>query len=299
MNFRCLFVLSCVLLALLHQSLAAKCTFVEETTSAYKCEFYCEVSECESDNLQIKGMHLLHKYDHDVETLTNDPSSVMKFIPRNALKKFINLKELSLNKAGICELSPLEAIVNLRRVFLKHNEITEMPDETFSNCLNIDLIDLSNNRITEINEKSFLKLRKLTNLQLNSNLIASIHPLAFHSNIMLTTLSLYNNKIIKIESRTFHNLPNLNKLWLNQNQIAQISPQAFNLSLKLEVFNANSNDCVTGYHGMTFNNTYLKNCYDNFELPATNESFTFVAKNIQSLYAFCIIVIVQYFFQCL
>lgn len=294
-----MFVLSYVFLALLHQNFAAKCAFVEETTSAYKCEFYCEVIECESDNLQVKGIHILHKYDQDVNTFTNDPSTVMKFIPTNVLKKFINLHELSINKAGISELFPLEAIVSLTRVSLKHNEITRIPDKAFSNCLKIDFIDLSNNRITEINEKSFLKLNKLTNLQLDFNLISTIHPLAFQSNFMLRTLSLYNNQIIKIDSGTFQNLLNLNNLWLNHNKIAQISPQAFDLSLNLEVFNANSNDCVTGYNGMKFNNTYLKKCYDNFELPASNESFTFVAQNTQSLYYFYIIVIFQYFFQCL
>lgn len=49
-------------------------------------------------------MHNKHKYDQDV-----DPSSLM------FLKNSINLKELSLNKAGICELFPMEAIVNLTR----------------------------------------------------------------------------------------------------------------------------------------------------------------------------------------
>lgn len=266
---------------------------------AYNCEFYCKVSECESDNLHIKGVHFSNKYDEDVESLTNDPSSVMKFIPQYVFKKFFNVKELSLKKAGISELFPLLKIESLERVSLKHNEITKIPDETFNKCLNIDFIDLSHNKITEINEKSFHKLNKLTNLQLDSNLIATIHPLAFQSNSKLTTLSLYNNKIIKIVSGTFQNLPKLNRLWLNHNQISQISLEAFDVSVKWKMFNVMKNDCVTGIISVkTLNKTYFANCSYHLELPASNESFTSnVAKNTQTLYYFSLIVIFQYFFQ--
>lgn len=294
-----MFILSYTFLVILHQTSAAKCAFVKGEFSAYKCEFYCDVSECESDNLYIKGMHFSNKYDKDVETLTNDPSSVMKFIPQNVFKKFFNVKELLFNKAGILELFPLQKIESLRQVSLKYNEITKIPDETFSNCLNIDFIDLSNNKITEINEKSFHKLNKLTDLQLDSNLIATIHPLAFQSNSKLTTLSLYNNKIIKIYSGTFQNLPLLDRLWLSHNQISQISPEAFDFSVKWKMFNVMNNDCVTGTISVeTLNKTYFANCSYHLELPASNESFTSnVAKNTQTLYYFSIIVIFQYFFQ--
>jgi hypothetical protein len=118
-------------------------------------------------------------------------------------EKMKELKSLSAQSRRIYSLSGLEHAINLQKLYLSWNSISDITP--LAKLINLQELYLDNNKISDISP-----LAKLTNLQkliLSANQITDITPLA--------------------------NLTNLQELWLNYNKISDISPLAKLTNLKV------------------------------------------------------------------
>ncbi|KAH9499020.1 hypothetical protein Btru_004238 [Bulinus truncatus] len=77
----------------------------------------------------------------------------------------------------------------LTKLELQHNNIDDLPDNTFSTLTNLLQLDLSFNNISSLSTLSFHKLDKLKYLNLCGNLL-KMKPVTFPPNVFQTTVSL-------------------------------------------------------------------------------------------------------------
>lgn len=115
------------------------------------------------------------------------------------------------------------------RLDLRNCGLTEIPNEIFDNCPELNIIDLGNdnysetkNRITEI-PANIKKLKKLTRINLSNNLISEIREDICELK-KLTHLDLSNNRITHLPSKVA-NLPKLTSLILEGNPFDLLPPE--------------------------------------------------------------------------
>ncbi|XP_068160336.1 fibromodulin [Antennarius striatus] len=108
---------------------------------------------------------------------------------------------------------------NLDRLFLDHNELTDVPPNL---PRSITDLRLGHNQISKISPDSFEGMANLTNLQLHSNVLEDVGG-AFSGLKSLTMLDLRKNRLRKIPD----NLPDgLQQLYLDFNNIESV-PEGF------------------------------------------------------------------------
>ena len=126
-----------------------------------------------------------------------------------------SLTSLQADDRGISELTGLEHAVNLERLSIRSNVLTDI--SLLGDLKNLVLLDLGWNHITDISAIALLK--NLESLYLDTNQIRDISPLVDLPT--LDTLHLRNNKIADISPLTLLNT--LEQLDLEWNQISDIS----------------------------------------------------------------------------
>ena len=120
----------------------------------------------------------------------------------------LSLRSLSLNGLGWTDLSKLltvkkEALADIRRLFLKNNQLKSLPKGFFQTFPLLEDLNLSKNAIEEF-------------------------PLAFlQGSLRIKTLNLNNNLLKNIPEQAFVNMPRLGELYFQQNKIAKVAPTAF------------------------------------------------------------------------
>ena len=126
-----------------------------------------------------------------------------------------NLTRLEASKAGIMNLTGLEAATNLTGLFLHHNSITDI--SVVADLTKLTKLFIWDNPISDISAVS--GLIRLTKLGLGSNSITGISAVSGLTN--LTVLYLYQNSISDISAVS--GLTNLTELYLDNNSITDIS----------------------------------------------------------------------------
>ena len=110
-------------------------------------------------------------------------------------------------------------LLNLQKINVGHNNISEIHSRTFSDLLNLVDIDLSHNRLVSIPSQSFPHTLSLMILSLSHNPISVVKSEDFSHLRQLTKLDLSHCQIINIQGGALHNLPSLERLYLEGNRL--------------------------------------------------------------------------------
>ena len=114
-------------------------------------------------------------------------------------------------------------LLNLQKINVGHNNISEIHSRTFSDLLNLVDIDLSHNRLVSIPSQSFPHTLSLMILSLSHNPISVVKSEDFSHLRQLTKLDLSHCQIINIQGGALHNLPSLERLYLEGNRLRVLS----------------------------------------------------------------------------
>lgn len=120
-------------------------------------------------------------------------------------------------------------MAELRELILNHNQINDLPRNTFvTNGLpKLHFLNLAHNQLSVIPFQIFQSLSALRYLDLSSNRLVTFLDNFFIENDALTVLSLRNNTIDKVLANSFYGLRHLIELDLSENHIRNIDRNAF------------------------------------------------------------------------
>ncbi|KAK9296571.1 hypothetical protein QLX08_009418 [Tetragonisca angustula] len=147
-------------------------------------------------------------------------------------------REFSCRGAGFLSiLEPLDvtvlpSTVNLTKLDLTSNNITDIPARAFHRTFNLEVLLLRRNRLHMIADDAFTNLTSLRVLELDDNYLTKI-PTAIVKLSGLEDLSLSNNRIETLEEHVFQRVTNLLSLDLRGNPIREIHGNAFRNLRKL------------------------------------------------------------------
>ena len=113
-------------------------------------------------------------------------------------------------------------LLNLQRINVAHNNISDIHSRAFSGLLNLVDIDLSHNRLEAVPTHSFPHTLNLMSLSLSHNPISLIKSEAFSQLRHLTRLDLSSCQISVIEAGALQDLPSLERLYLETNRLRVI-----------------------------------------------------------------------------
>jgi len=177
-------------------------------------------------NLSIQNATIHYSVDGKAYTISfvveiPDPNLELA-IQRNIDKDAITFADLyyitSLSANNVDNLKGIEYCINLDRLYLRNNRITDL--SPLAGLTNLKKLDLVNNQVTDLSPLA--GLTNLTYLFLGSNHITDLSPLAGLTN--LTHLYLHYNQISDLSPLV--GLINLKELPLFSNQISDLSPLA-------------------------------------------------------------------------
>ncbi|XP_006570260.2 lutropin-choriogonadotropic hormone receptor isoform X2 [Apis mellifera] len=147
-------------------------------------------------------------------------------------------KEISCRGAGFLsileplDITALPSIVNLTKLDLTSNNITDIPARAFNRIFNLEVLLLRRNRLHTITDDAFTNLTSLRVLELDDNYLTKI-PTAIVNLSGLEDLSLSNNRIETLEEHVFRRVTNLLSLDLRGNPIKEIHGNTFHNLCKL------------------------------------------------------------------
>ncbi|XP_015603819.1 lutropin-choriogonadotropic hormone receptor isoform X2 [Cephus cinctus] len=120
----------------------------------------------------------------------------------------------------------LLAMLNLTKLDLTSNNLTDIPAQAFHQFSNLQILLLRRNRLSNINEHAFSNLTNLRVLELDDNYLTDI-PSAIKQLVNMEDLSITNNRIQRINADAFSRASNLVSLDLRGNPIKRIHVDAF------------------------------------------------------------------------
>lgn len=113
-------------------------------------------------------------------------------------------------------------MTGLKILNVSHNEIVEIPKNTFPKLYELHTIDVSHNKLTYIFNGVFQTLFSIRNLNLSFNHLDEIKPATFGTVPTLLELNLNNNLLQKISKGSLTKLSSLRSITLENNQLTQI-----------------------------------------------------------------------------
>ena len=157
--------------------------------------------------------NITHEKEYDDNIISID-LSYYNIIEITGLDKLVNLQKIYLSHNRITEIKNIDNLSNLHELILHLTEITEI--KNINNKYNLQKLCLSYNRINEI--KNIDNLVNLQTLNLSDNMITEIKGL--DNLVNLQELILSDNMITEIKN--IDNLVNLQELYLYNNNITEI-----------------------------------------------------------------------------
>ncbi|MEE6499057.1 hypothetical protein FKM82_003299 [Ascaphus truei] len=129
----------------------------------------------------------------NLESLTLTGTKI-RSIPLNFCQEQKMLRSLDLSYNGITELTGFKGCIALEEVYLQHNEIREVRNESLQSLTSLRILDLSRNLIRKIHNEAFTALSSITNLDLSFNELTSFPTQGLHG---LNQLKLNGNPELK------------------------------------------------------------------------------------------------------
>ncbi|VVC40085.1 Hypothetical protein CINCED_3A013100 [Cinara cedri] len=192
----------------------------------------------------------------------------MKLISSLERSYLIHLESLNLLDISSTNLiltnESFEGTPHLKQLFLRDNNIEELPNGVFKRLRNLEILDLGGNKLSKIDSDIFDGV-PLTNLFLYSN-----HLKTLNLNIpSLKHLDVSNNRLTSI---TVENLNKLVQLSLNKNNIITVTGKLFkNTSLEFIKYN---------YGNFTVPDEFLSSLYNLNEVQLTYLKLENVPENM-------------------
>jgi Leucine-rich repeat (LRR) protein len=205
-----------------------KCEFTRNTLFGYVCEIR-GVKLISEEKVTIEhGDHIQGKTDADVKMISFGKSTV-NFVPNQIFAIFPNLEILDLLNVSMTRWNRdfLKNAKNLKRIWLAHNEIRELGDNSFMGATALENLVLHNNKIERISEKAFNGLLQLKSLELQNNLITKLSGNAFSPLKKLKEINLSENKIEQIDGNVFSGASKLEFLNFGDNKIKNLPANLF------------------------------------------------------------------------
>ncbi|XP_028981782.1 chaoptin-like [Diachasma alloeum] len=157
-------------------------------------------------------------------------------ITQQTFCKLINLKHLDLSHNEITEMPSgvFDMLASLATLDLSWNKLIKLPQYLFvarsdrgfvGNSMNLERLNLSHNELSEIPQRVFQNLTSLVVLKLDNNKLLDIPDLCNLKKLREVNLS--GNAFYDINQQTFCNLTNLKYIDLSHNEIADIRHGVF------------------------------------------------------------------------
>ena len=179
-----------------------------------------------------------------------------------------NLIELVLYKSELVQMPNISLLVNLRKLQLQNNNLTQLPQQSFAGNKKLQYIDISANLLTQPPDLSggctqllTLKLsaNNITNLPanyfrgcpvlatvyLNHNLFTALPSFTLIGNSLSTLYLQYNPISGMVSANSFFNLTALRNLQLEATQISGFDVSALKHTPSLYVLNLRRNNLLT------------------------------------------------------
>ncbi|CAL7952107.1 unnamed protein product [Xylocopa violacea] len=161
--------------------------------------------------------------------------SILEPLDAVALLSPVNLTKLDLTNNNITDI-PVRAfhrVSTLEVLLLRRNHLHTIADDAFTNLTSLRVLELDDNYLTNI-PTAIVKLSGLEDLSLSNNRIETLEEHAFQRVTNLLSLDLRGNPIKEIHRNTFQNLRKLRKLILSNLKELRIFPN-LNGMISLEV----------------------------------------------------------------
>ncbi|XP_051172969.1 chaoptin-like [Leptopilina boulardi] len=134
------------------------------------------------------------------------------------------LESLNLNDNQLWKIPNLHSLINLKNLYVKNNQITNLDKDSFSSLENLQILSLSTNNIDSIDSNTFDNLLSLIVLDLSGNQISNLE---YRSTFNLQYLILTNNTISSMDNIQLGNNTTLEYLVLVNNPLMSITPKMF------------------------------------------------------------------------
>ncbi|KAJ7998959.1 hypothetical protein DPEC_G00210400 [Dallia pectoralis] len=155
--------------------------------------------------------------------------------PRDLPARAVSLY-LSYNKLTAIDVEVFSNLLNLRELYLEHNQLTSIPDLGPA-ATNVTALYLSQNKILTIDGKRMRDLVSLETLDLSNNDITEVRGRGFPAGLQIKDLYLNNNQITLLEAGALDQLSaSLQILRLSRNRISQVPVKAFQLSKLTQLY---------------------------------------------------------------
>lgn len=151
------------------------------------------------------------------------------------------LLDLSDNNISVIPERSFSRSRKLRVLLLQNNNISVVEDGGFSQLEFLQKLDLSWNQIFTLTEGFSMGLAFLRELQLSHNCLTSLDSRSFLHLDGLQRLNLSSNRIHTIQVRSFSSMSTLRQLHLQDNQLTALTSGIFSMLRSLEVLNLAGN----------------------------------------------------------
>ncbi|XP_051172988.1 P-granule-associated novel protein 1-like [Leptopilina boulardi] len=179
---------------------------------------YLSLANCEiislSNNTFLSNLKLIY--------LDLSGNQIQQLSERIFLKTPV-LESLNLNDNKLQKIPNFHSLVNLKKLYVKNNQITNLNKDSFSSSLeNLQILSLSTNNIDSIDSNTFDNLLSLIVLDLSGNQISNLE---YRSTFNLQYLILTNNTISSMDNIQLGNNTTLEYLVLVNNPLMSITPK--------------------------------------------------------------------------
>ena len=205
-----------------------KCEFSRNTMFGYVCEIR-SVDLLAEEKVTIEHAdHHKGKTDADVKMISFGQSTV-NFVPNQIFTTFPNLEILDLLNVSMTKWNRdyIKNGKNLKRIWLAHNDLRELVDNSFMGATGVENLVLHNNKIGKISDKAFNGLLQLKSIELQNNFMTSLAGNFFSPLKKLVEINLNENQITKIDGNIFNGAVKLEFLNLGENQISTLPENLF------------------------------------------------------------------------
>ncbi|XP_043267748.1 toll-like receptor Tollo [Venturia canescens] len=188
-----------------------------------------------------------------VRTHNGDWSAMTLDVSRDAMRGLPHLRELDLAENNIWSL-PAELLCpvpTLARLNLTRNKLQDVVSLGFSDgsgpsCTpNLEILDLSNNELSALPDRSFSALRNLGILMLQDNDVRHVGDHALAELAALRSLNISSNRLVALPPELFSDTTELRELVLSNNSLAVLAPGLLDSLEKLQSLDLSGNELTS------------------------------------------------------
>ncbi|XP_076250172.1 uncharacterized protein LOC143190010 [Rhynchophorus ferrugineus] len=141
-------------------------------------------------------------------------------VPDAMLHELVKLEVLDMSFCGLKSVSGdfFMKSNSMKEIYLKHNSISEIMDNSFVNMPNLTVIDLSYNNISSIKQAAFAFVMNIKVLNLRGNQLSSFKGEYFNTGTSLEILDISDNQLSYLFPSSFRIHPRLRQIIAGKNK---------------------------------------------------------------------------------